>query len=54
MKVMSMKTLTVDSRVNDFPADAEIKQFLDSAGKGNHGEGKYCKLRRVYYCSERR
>ncbi len=49
-----METLTVDRRVKDFPTDAEIKQFLDSAGKGNHGERKYCKLRRVYYCSERR
>jgi len=49
-----MKTLTVDRRVKGFPTEAEIKQFSDSAGKGNHGEPKYCKLRRVYYCSERR
>ncbi len=49
-----MKTLTVDRRVKDFPTDADIKKFLDSAGKGNHGERKYCKLRRVYYGSEQR
>jgi hypothetical protein len=49
-----MKALTVDRRVKDFPTDAEIKQFLDSAGKGNQGARKYCKLRRVYYGSERR
>jgi hypothetical protein len=49
-----MKALTVDRRVKDFLTDAEIKQFLDSAGKGNYGERKHRKLRRVYYDSERR
>jgi hypothetical protein len=53
-KVKSMKALTVDLRVKDFPTGAEIKQFLDSTGKGNHGERKHRKLRRVYYSSERR
>jgi len=49
-----MKTLTIDRHVKDSLTDAEIKQFPDSAGKGDQGERKHRKLRRVYYSSERR
>jgi hypothetical protein len=52
--VKSMKTLTVDRRVKDFPTEAEIKQFLDSARNGRRGERKHRKLRRAYYGGERR